>query len=71
MVYSQINSQTERDVLVMESIAVPVSFAVLVWVFGGLLAAALPVVGGWAGHCRIVVGTAPDRDDPPMCRFSP
>ncbi len=49
MVYSQINSQTERDVLVMESIAVPVSFAVLVWVFGGLLAAALPVfVGGLA-----------------------
>ena len=52
MVYSQINSQTERDVLVMESIAIPVSFLVLVWVFGGLLAAALPVVGGWAGDCR-------------------
>ena len=49
MVYSQINVQTERDVLVMESIAIPVSFAVLVWVFGGLLAAALPVlVGGLA-----------------------
>jgi RND superfamily putative drug exporter len=49
MVYSQINSQTERDVLTMESIAVPVSFAVLLWVFGGLLAAALPVlVGGLA-----------------------
>ena len=46
MVYSQINSQTERDVLKMESIAVPVSFAVLLWVFGGLLAAALPVVVG-------------------------
>ena len=46
MVYSQINSQTERDVLLMESIAIPVSFAVLVWVFGGLLAAALPVVVG-------------------------
>ena len=49
MVYSQINSQTERDVLVMESIAIPVSFVVLVWVFGGLLAAALPMlVGGLA-----------------------
>ena len=46
MVYSQINSQTQRDVLVMESIAIPVSFAVLVWVFGGLLAAALPVAVG-------------------------
>ena len=30
----------------MESIAIPVSFAVLVWVFGGLLAAALPVAVG-------------------------
>ena len=53
MVYAQINSQTERDLLVMESIALPVSFLVLVWVFGGLLAAALPVaVGGLA-----IVGT--------------
>ena len=30
----------------MESIAVPLSFLVLVWVFGGLLAAALPVAVG-------------------------
>ena len=49
MTYVQINSQTERDLLLMESIAVPLSFVVLVWVFGGLLAAALPVaVGGFA-----------------------
>ncbi len=46
MVYAQINSQTERDLLLLESIALPVSFVVLVWVFGGLLAAALPVVVG-------------------------
>ncbi|MDY6998612.1 MAG: MMPL family transporter [Actinomycetota bacterium] len=46
MVYSQINSQTQRDVLVMEAIAVPLSFLVLVWVFKGLLAAALPVAVG-------------------------
>ncbi|MCV7230744.1 MMPL family transporter [Mycolicibacterium komossense] len=45
-VYAQISSQTERDVMVMESIAVPVSFVVLVWVFGGLLTAALPIVVG-------------------------
>ena len=33
----------------MESIAIPVSFVVLVWIFGGLLAAALPLaVGGLA-----------------------
>jgi RND superfamily putative drug exporter len=49
MVFAQITTQTARDVLVMEMIAVPIIFAVLVWVFGGLLAAALPVmVGGLA-----------------------
>ncbi|MDT4998015.1 MAG: putative drug exporter of the superfamily [Mycobacterium sp.] len=48
-VYSQINAQTERDLLLMEAIAIPVSFLFLVWVFGGLIAAALPmVVGGLA-----------------------
>ena len=48
-VYAQINQQTERDLLLMESIAIPLSFLVLVWVFGGLVAAALPmVVGGLA-----------------------
>jgi len=46
MVYSQINYQTERDLLLMESIAIPLSFCVLVWVFGGLLAAALPMLVG-------------------------
>jgi len=40
---AQIKEQTEQDLLMMESIAVPVSFLVLVAVFGGLLAAALPV----------------------------
>ncbi|MGH3640788.1 MAG: MMPL family transporter, partial [Mycobacterium sp.] len=49
MVYAQINAQSERDLLLMESIAIPFSFLVLVWVFGGLVAAALPmVVGGLA-----------------------
>ena len=49
MVYSQINDQTQHDLLKMESIAIPLSFLVLVWVFGGLLAAALPMaVGGLA-----------------------
>ena len=46
MVNAQINSQLQRDLLLMESIAVPLSFVVLVWVFGGLLAAALPVAVG-------------------------
>ncbi len=46
MVNALINSQLQRDLLLMESIAVPLSFLVLVWVFGGLLAAALPVAVG-------------------------
>jgi len=44
----QVNSQSEKDLLLMESIAMPLSFVVLVWVFGGLMAAALPLaVGGF------------------------
>src|SRR5271166_2153876 len=53
MEYAQINRQNQRDLLLMEAIAIPFSFLVLVWVFGGLLAAALPMaLGGLA-----VVGT--------------
>jgi RND superfamily putative drug exporter len=49
MTYVQINGQSEKDLLTMEYIAIPLSFVVLVWVFGGLLAAALPLaVGGFA-----------------------
>jgi RND superfamily putative drug exporter len=43
MVNVQITEQSQRDLLLMESLAIPFSFLVLVWVFGGLLAAALPV----------------------------
>jgi len=46
MIYKQINEQTKRDLLRMEAIAIPLSFLVLVWVFGGLLAAALPMMVG-------------------------
>ncbi|ORB87035.1 hypothetical protein B1987_28345 [Mycobacterium kansasii] len=42
----QVNEQTQKDLLLMESLALPVSFVVLVWVFGGLVAAALPVAVG-------------------------
>lgn len=49
MTYVQINAQSEKDLLMMEAIAFPLSFLVLVWVFGGLLAAALPLaIGGFA-----------------------
>ena len=59
----------------MESIAIPLSFLVLVWVFGGLMAAALPLaVGGFAilgsmavlraitlCHRRVDLRAEPDR----------
>ncbi|MCV7301543.1 MMPL family transporter [Mycobacterium barrassiae] len=49
MIYVQINAQTEKDLLTMEAIAIPLSFLALVWVFGGVLAAALPLaIGGFA-----------------------
>ena len=46
MVNVQITEQSQRDLLLMESIVVPLSFLVLVWVFGGLFAAALPLAVG-------------------------
>ena len=49
MVNVEITRQSQRDLLLMESIAIPISFLVLVWVFGGVLAAAVPLaVGGMA-----------------------
>lgn len=44
--YVQTIEQTRKDLLVMEAIAFPLCFVVLVWVFGGLLAAALPLAIG-------------------------
>ena len=46
MQYAQINTQNQKDLLLMEIIAIPLSFLVLIWVFGGLLAAALPMTLG-------------------------
>ncbi|GAB88774.1 MMPL family transporter [Gordonia rhizosphera] len=40
----QINRQSKIDLLIMEAIAIPTTFVVLIWVFGSLVAAALPVV---------------------------
>jgi putative drug exporter of the RND superfamily len=49
MTAAQINLQTQKDLRLMECIAIPLSFLVLVWVFGGLVAATLPLaVGGFA-----------------------
>jgi RND superfamily putative drug exporter len=46
MQYAQINKQNQDDLVVMEMIALPLSFLVLIWVFGGLMAAALPMALG-------------------------
>ncbi|HUH70486.1 MAG TPA: MMPL family transporter [Mycobacterium sp.] len=49
MGYVQVTDQTKNDLLLMEAIAFPLMFVALVWVFGGVLAAALPLaVGGFA-----------------------
>jgi RND superfamily putative drug exporter len=45
-IYWQVNEQTVKDLVLMESLAMPLSFLVLVWVFGGLVAAALPMISG-------------------------
>src|SRR5271166_643709 len=46
MVNRQITELSQRDLLLVEVIAIPLSFIVLIWVFSGLLAAALPIVVG-------------------------
>jgi RND superfamily putative drug exporter len=46
MVNVGITEQSQHDLFRMESLAIPLSFLVLVWVFGGLLAAAVPVAVG-------------------------
>ena len=49
MEYAQINKQNQEDLVLMEAMAIPLTFLVLVWVFGGLLAAALPMAIGALG----------------------
>ncbi|MDS1112437.1 MMPL family transporter [Gordonia westfalica] len=43
LVYSQVNEQTASDLLIAEAIAIPITFVVLIFIFGGLIAAAIPV----------------------------
>lgn len=48
-VAAQINTQSEKDLAFAETVSIPVALVVLVFVFGGLVAASLPVlVGGLA-----------------------
>ncbi len=46
LTFAEANEQGERDLVKMELIAIPLSFVALVWVFGGLFAAALPMAIG-------------------------
>ncbi|WP_018177528.1 MMPL family transporter [Jongsikchunia kroppenstedtii] len=54
MVYSQVNEQTSKDLQISEMIAIPISFLLLIWVFGGVVAALLPLITG----AFAIVGTA-------------
>ncbi|MGC4934261.1 MMPL family transporter [Gordonia sp. DT30] len=46
MVFHDVNEQTTRDLAVAEAIAIPISFLVLIIVFGGVVAALLPILVG-------------------------
>ncbi|MBX7432668.1 MMPL family transporter [Mycobacterium sp. Y57] len=45
-IYWETTDQTLTDLMLVDSLALPLSFLVLVWVFGGLVAAALPMAVG-------------------------
>ncbi|MEJ9078735.1 MMPL family transporter [Gordonia malaquae] len=48
LVYGTINKQTSKDLAVAEAIAIPISFLLLIVIFGGVVAASLPVLVGGA-----------------------
>jgi len=50
-VFDQILTQSARDLVLMEALALPISLLALVWVFGGLYAALLPLT---IGICALV-----------------
>jgi RND superfamily putative drug exporter len=50
---AEVTEQARRDLSVSEAIALPIIFAVLVWVFGGLAAALIPLAVG----CLAIVGS--------------
>jgi putative drug exporter of the RND superfamily len=51
--YQQVNDQTKDDLAMAESIAVPITLVVLIWVFGSLIAALLPLAVGLSA----IIGT--------------
>lgn len=46
LIFAEADERGAQDLVTMELIAIPLSFVALVWVFGGLFAAALPTVVG-------------------------
>ena len=46
MAYVEATAQSEHDLVLMEAVSLPLIFLALIWVFGGLLAAALPLAVG-------------------------
>jgi RND superfamily putative drug exporter len=50
---AEVTEQTRRDLTVSEGIALPIILAVLVWVFGGVVAALIPLTIG----CLAIVGS--------------
>ena len=55
IVYAQINEQSAKDLLIAEAVAIPITFLVLVWVFGGLVSAAIPLAVGIAAIAGLLV----------------
>lgn len=45
-VYAEVNEQSRKDLTVSEAIVLPLTFLVLVWVFGGVFAALVPLAVG-------------------------
>ena len=53
IVYHQVNDEIKRDLTTSESIAIPLTMIALIWVFGSVLAALLPLIIGLSA----IVGT--------------
>ena len=51
--YQQVNDQVKKDLATAESVAIPLTMIALIWVFGSLLAALLPLVIGLSA----IIGT--------------
>ncbi len=67
LVFQEVNEQIQRDITTAELIALPITLVVLVLVFGGLLPAALPIIGALASIagafvCLLAVSTFLDLD---------